>query len=174
MMRSIAGMTAAAMLAMTGAGIAQTATDAQANDAQAADTQATDTQAADTQAAAQAEAAPAAAPAEEQDSLTVYFDSGSTRVANEQETTLDQAARLFREGSPIVMIVAGGADTVGDPDENLERSVERADAVVDGLVARGIPAERLQLVGRGNTDLAVDTGVGVESRENRRVEITWR
>lgn len=160
MMRSIAGMTAAAMLAMTGPGVAQTATDAQA----------------DTQADAQSEPASeaAAAPAEEQDSLTIYFDTGSARVAGDQEATLDQAARLFREGSPIVMIVAGGADTVGDPDKNLELSVDRADSVVDGLVARGIPAERLQLIGRGNTELAVDTGAGVDSRENRRVEITWR
>lgn len=166
MMRSIAGFAAAALLAMAGPGAAQTATDAEA------DTQA-DAQP-DAQAETASEAAPAAAPAEEQDSLTIYFDSGSARVAGDQEATLDQAARLFREGSPIVMIVAGGADTVGDPDLNLELSVRRADSVVDGLVARGIPAERLQLIGRGNTELAVETPAGVDSRENRRVEITWR
>lgn len=165
-MRSIAGITVAAMLAVTGPGSAQTATDAEA-DVEVGDQ-------AQTQADAEATAAPAAAPAEEQDSLTIYFDTGSARVAADQEPTLDQAARLFREGSPIVMIVAGGADTVGDPDQNLELSVDRADAVVDGLVARGIPAERLQLIGRGNTELAVETPAGVDSRENRRVEITWR
>lgn len=111
---------------------------------------------------------------QEQDSLKVYFGSGSASVNAESQATLDQAARLFREGSPIVMIVAGGADTVGAPDSNLALSIRRAEAVVDGLVARGIPAERLQLVGRGNSELAVDTDAGVDSRENRIVEISWR
>ena len=45
----------------------------------------------------------------EQDSLKVYFASGSAKVDAEQQATLDGAARLFREGNPILMIVAGGA-----------------------------------------------------------------
>jgi outer membrane protein OmpA-like peptidoglycan-associated protein len=121
-----------------------------------------------------AQTAPEPGQAEEQDSLKVYFESGSDAVGEDQRATLDQAARLFRDGSPIVMIVAGGADTVGAPDSNLDLSVRRAQAVVDGLVARGIPADRLQLLGRGNSELAVETPTGVDSRENRIVEITWR
>ena len=52
---------------------------------------------------------------QEQDSLKIYFASGSARLEEDQQATLDQAARLFREGSPIVMIATGGADTVGAP-----------------------------------------------------------
>jgi outer membrane protein OmpA-like peptidoglycan-associated protein len=155
MMRLIAGTAAmAAMIAVAGPGGAQTAPDQTAPDQTAPE--------------------PQAEQAEEQDSLRIYFESGSARIGTDQAATLDQAARLFRDGSPIVMIVAGGADTVGSPDRNLDLSVARAQAVVDGLLARGIPADRLQLVGRGNSELAVDTPVGVDSRENRRVEITWR
>ena len=109
-----------------------------------------------------------------QEGLRIFFASGSAQVASDQAETLDQAARLFREGAPIVMIVAGGADTVGRPDRNLGLSVRRAQAVVDGLIARGIPADRLQLVGLGNSDLPVETGDGIDLRENRVVEITWR
>ena len=112
--------------------------------------------------------------AQEQDSLKIRFRTGSAAVSAEEQATLDQAARLFREGSPIVMVVAGGADTVGSPDANLALSVRRAEAVLDGLVARGIPAERLQLLGRGTSELAVDTEPGVDNPENRIVEITWR
>jgi outer membrane protein OmpA-like peptidoglycan-associated protein len=110
----------------------------------------------------------------EQDSLKIYFGSGSASVDVEQQATLDQAARLFREGAPIVMIVAGGADTVGPPEGNLRLSIERAEAVLDGLVARGIPVDRLQVLGRGNTELAVNTEDEVANSENRVVEITWR
>jgi outer membrane protein OmpA-like peptidoglycan-associated protein len=112
--------------------------------------------------------------APEQDSLKIYFESGSARIDAGQEAMLDQAARLFREGSPVVMIATGGADTVGAPEDNLGLSIKRAQAVVDGLTARGIPIERLQILGRGVTDLPVETGDDVDNRENRVVEITWR
>lgn len=116
-----------------------------------------------------------AAPAQEApESLKVYFDSGSARPTAAEAATLDQAARLFREGDPIVMIVAGGADTVGSPDRNLALSVERAESVVRALAERGIPVSRLQVIGRGTSELAVETPEGVAEPQNRVVEITWR
>jgi outer membrane protein OmpA-like peptidoglycan-associated protein len=108
------------------------------------------------------------------ESLKVYFASGSASVATDQAATLDQAARLFRDGNPIVMIVAGVADTVGPADGNLALSVARAESVAQGLAGRGIPAGRLQVHGRGNSELEVDTGDDVAEPENRIVEITWR
>ena len=108
------------------------------------------------------------------ESLKVYFDTGSASIGPDQGETLDQAARLFREGNPIVMIVAGGADTVGPPDFNLGLSVERAKAVARGLTERGIPVGRLQILGRGNSELEVETAEDVAEPENRIAEITWR
>ena len=110
----------------------------------------------------------------DQEGLKVYFESGSAAVRGEQRAVLDQAARLFREGSPIVMILSGNADTVGLPDSNLSLSIRRAQAVADGLVARGIPAQRLQVLGRGNSELVVPTDNGVANPENRSVTINWR
>ena len=112
--------------------------------------------------------------AQSDENLMVYFDIGSTAIAGEQADVLDQAARLYREGSPIVMILAGGADTLGSAAGNLSLSVERAEAVLEGLVARGIPVERLQVAGRGETDLEVETEDSVAESRNRYVEITWR
>ncbi|HEU0222076.1 MAG TPA: OmpA family protein [Paracoccaceae bacterium] len=108
------------------------------------------------------------------ESLKIYFETGSAAVAADQAATLDQAARLFRDGNPIVMIVAGVADTVGPDEMNLALSVRRAEAVAAGLADRGIPAARLQVLGRGNSELEVQTGDNVAEPENRVVEITWR
>ncbi len=120
-------------------------------------------------------AAPVAAQeAATEEGLKVYFDSGTARVSADQVAVLDQAARLFREGSPIVMILSGSADTVGAAGSNLDLSIRRASAVAEGLVDRGIPAERLQVLGRGNSELVVATGDGVDNAENRSVTITWR
>jgi outer membrane protein OmpA-like peptidoglycan-associated protein len=108
------------------------------------------------------------------DSFKVYFQTGSASVAGDQTRTPDQAARLFRDGNPIVMIVAGSTDTVGAPARNLRLSITRAQAVAEGLAARGIPIGRLQVMGRGASELAMTTPKGVPSQDNRVVEITWR
>ena len=120
--------------------------------------------------APKAEAAAAAAPAP----LVVYFDLGSTAIRNEDKAVLDHASRAFNEGKPIVMILTGTADRTGDAAVNLEISQLRAAAVLKGLIARGIPADRFQVLAKGETELPVPTNPGVAEAQNRRVEITWR
>jgi outer membrane protein OmpA-like peptidoglycan-associated protein len=108
------------------------------------------------------------------ESVVLHFDLGSAAIRAQDEALLDQASRLYRDGNPIVMIVAGSADTVGSPDRNLALSQQRAEAVLRALMARGIPAGRFQLVAKGETELAVATEDNVPEQRNRRVEITWR
>jgi outer membrane protein OmpA-like peptidoglycan-associated protein len=107
-------------------------------------------------------------------SLHFYFDPGSAAVRAKDTTLLDQASRLYREGKPIVMIVSGSTDATGSAANNLQLSQRRAQNVMKGLVARGIPIERFQLVAKGETDLAVPTSAGVDEERNRSVELTWR
>ena len=72
------------------------------------------------------------------------------------------------------MIVTGSADTTGSPAANLRLSQQRANNVLQGLVSRGIPVERFQVMAKGQTDLAVPTPADKSEERNRRVEITWR
>jgi outer membrane protein OmpA-like peptidoglycan-associated protein len=72
------------------------------------------------------------------------------------------------------MIVSGSADTTGSAARNLRLSQQRADNVLKGLVSRGIPIERFQVLAKGETDPMVQTKPGVAEQDNRRVEITWR
>ena len=87
---------------------------------------------------------------------------------------LDHASRAYNEGKPIVMILTGSADRTGSAEANLELSQRRAAAVLKGLLDRGIPADRFQVLAKGETDLPVPTSTGVAEGQNRRVEITWR
>jgi outer membrane protein OmpA-like peptidoglycan-associated protein len=119
---------------------------------------------------AKTDAAAPAAPAP----LVVYFDSGSTTIRKEDKAVLDHASRAYNEGKPIVMILTGTADRTGDAQVNLEISQRRAQAVLQGLLARGIPADRFQVLAKGETELPVPTNPGVAELQNRRVEITWR
>jgi len=106
-------------------------------------------------------------------SLVLYFDPGSAAVRRQDVSLLDQASRLYRAGKPIVMIVTGSADTVGSAAANLQLSERRADNVLQGLVSRGIPVERFQVIAKGQTDPVVPTPPETSEERNRRVEITW-
>jgi outer membrane protein OmpA-like peptidoglycan-associated protein len=106
--------------------------------------------------------------------LTVYFDAGSSTIRNEDRIVLDKASRAYNEGKPIVMILTGSADRTGEAENNLELSHRRAGAVLKGLLNRGIPADRFQVLDKGETDLPVPTDHGVAEPKNRRVDITWR
>lgn len=113
---------------------------------------------------------PAAAPAP----LVIHFAVGSSTIPAEDIAVLDKASRAYSEGKPLVMILTGSADRVGEPSLNLTLSQRRATAVLRALLDRGIPAERFQVLAKGETELAVPTEKGVAEAENRRVEITWR
>ncbi len=106
--------------------------------------------------------------------LVLLFGTGSSTLDARNQATLDQASRLYREGRPIIMTVSGSSDAVGQPAENLLLSQRRATAVVRGMIARGIPAERTEILAKGETNPAVPTQRGVPEPQNRRVEITWR
>ena len=107
-------------------------------------------------------------------SLVLHFDPGSATVRPQDVPLLDQASRLYRAGKPIVMIVTGSADTMGAAAANLRLSELRANNVLQGLVSRGIPVERFQVIAKGQTDPVVPTPPETSEERNRRVEITWR
>jgi len=107
-------------------------------------------------------------------SLVLYFDPGGAAIRQKDVQLLDQASRLYRAGHPIVMIVTGGAGATGSPAENLNLSEQRANTVLQGLVSRGMPVERFQVMAKGETDLVAPTPPETSEERKRRVEITWR
>jgi OOP family OmpA-OmpF porin len=107
-------------------------------------------------------------------SLSIYFAPGSYRISAESEATLDEASRIFNDGKPIVMIVTGMADATGSPAPNLLLSQKRADAVFAGLIARGLPPGRFQILAKGATDALSGSETPQPDQAFRKVEITWR
>ena len=104
--------------------------------------------------------------------VQVTFPSGGTTLTPEANRQLDIAARLFRDANPVLMFTTGYSDRSGDEYYNLLLSAKRAEAVKRGLVARGIPADRLLIQALGESEQA-DANDPVNP-ENRRVVITWR
>ena len=110
--------------------------------------------------------APAAKPAVE--NVTVDFPAGGAKLTADAKQKLDGAARLYRDAGPEVMIVSGHADPSGREFANVILSAKRAEAVKQGLVDRGIPAAKLQIVAVGTAEpVPGDTPA-------RTAVITWR
>ena len=106
--------------------------------------------------------------------LVLLFPTGGASLDAQNLEILDKASRLYREGKPIVMVVSGSTDSTGSAAANLELSQRRANAVAQGLLARGIPAERTEVLAKGEASPAVEAPKGTPEAQNRRVEIAWR
>lgn len=116
-------------------------------------------------------AAPTKAPSV---NLAVQFASGSADLTPTAIKTLTELGRALssNELSNFRFRIEGHTDTVGAPDANRELSEHRAQAVVDYMATNfNIDRGRMQAVGMGSDDLAVQTGPQVPEARNRRVQI---
>jgi outer membrane protein OmpA-like peptidoglycan-associated protein/Tol biopolymer transport system component/Tfp pilus assembly protein PilF len=104
----------------------------------------------------------------------VFFETGSAALRPESTAELDRLAGLLREMPGMKIQLNGHTDNVGDDASNQTLSENRAKAVYNYLVEKGIPAERLRFKGFGESQ-PVQTNDTAEGRaQNRRTEfVIW-
>jgi OOP family OmpA-OmpF porin len=103
----------------------------------------------------------------------VLFDFGSASLRPQAEAALAGVVDLLRRHPTNQIEVAGHTDAVGTAAFNQSLSQHRAAAVVDWLVAHGVPRDRLRPVGYGATRPVAGNATDEERRRNRRVELTF-
>jgi outer membrane protein OmpA-like peptidoglycan-associated protein len=101
----------------------------------------------------------------------VTFATGSTVISPSFQATLNQVADSMTRYPNSLIDVYGHTDTVGTTASNQRLSEERARAVTNYLVSRGVASGRVRWQGFGETQLRVQTGDNVNEPLNRRVEI---
>jgi outer membrane protein OmpA-like peptidoglycan-associated protein len=69
------------------------------------------------------------------------------------------------------MTVVGHTDATGSESYNQQLSERRAEAVRAELIRDGVPAARLDAMGRGEVEPRADNGTVTGRAQNRRVEI---
>lgn len=89
----------------------------------------------------------------------IGFAPGSTEVSFLSGPTMDRAGEAILGRPGVVVVVRGHTDSGGSEADNLLVSQARAQAVVDALVARGVPAARLTAVGLGASEPVLVDGV---------------
>jgi len=107
---------------------------------------------------------------------TILFDSGRANLKRASSTELDHIQSVVESkysGRPIDVV--GHTDT--DPiqkskwQDNWELSAQRALTVVRYLITRGVPAERIRAIGRGENQPIASNATASGKAKNRRVEI---
>lgn len=101
----------------------------------------------------------------------VSFDYDSAAVKPAFRETLDKLADLLRKYDRTIVHVVGHTDSRGSEAYNQSLSERRARAVMDYLVSRGVPAERLRSEGRGETEPRASNATEAGRQLNRRVEL---
>ncbi|AKF09534.1 OmpA family protein [Sandaracinus amylolyticus] len=101
----------------------------------------------------------------------VIFETDSANLRGTARERLLAVADALRAAPDRLAVVEGHTDSRGSDSYNQQLSQRRAEAVRDYLIAEGVPAARLQAVGRGEAE-PVDSNDSAEGRaNNRRVEI---
>ncbi|MGD8858922.1 MAG: OmpA family protein [Myxococcales bacterium] len=103
---------------------------------------------------------------------SVLFPSGKYQLtgAAQQKLTL-VAGTLAPQAENHDIVVEGHTDSRGSRDYNMTLSQNRAQAVMNYLVSRGVPAEAITAVGVGPDRPIADNSTRQGRAENRRVEI---
>lgn len=102
----------------------------------------------------------------------IYFDTGKSTLKPESDRAIGEIAKLLQGDPALKVFVVGHTDGVGTVESNLKLSQDRAQAVLQALVAQhGIAAAWLRAYGCGPF-APVATNVTEEGRaRNRRVEL---
>ncbi|OYW47208.1 MAG: hypothetical protein B7Z08_03905 [Sphingomonadales bacterium 32-68-7] len=101
----------------------------------------------------------------------VTFATGSASISPSFQAALNDVAASLNQYPNSLIDVYGHTDTVGSTATNQTLSEERARAVTNYLISRGVATNRTRWQGFGETQLKVATGDGVNEPLNRRVEI---
>lgn len=101
----------------------------------------------------------------------IFFDFDKYELKEESFPELNRLVTFLTKNPNVEILVSGHTDNIGTDDYNLRLSEQRAEAVVDYLVAQGISEIRLSAKGFGKTQPVVSNDDERGGRElNRRVE----
>jgi outer membrane protein OmpA-like peptidoglycan-associated protein len=103
--------------------------------------------------------------------LYINFDTGKSNIKPESMATVEQIAALLKAHGDLKVSIEGHTDNVGTPQGNKILAQERAKAVMNAAVQKGIAAGRMTAVGWGQEKPIADNRSEEGRAKNRRVEV---
>jgi len=103
----------------------------------------------------------------------VLFDSGQSRLQPAGDVNIGRLADFMKGNPSRRAAIEGYTDSVGGSAGNQALSDDRAMAVKEALVGRGVGAERLSTFGHGERNPIASNTTAAGRQTNRRVEIIF-
>ena len=101
----------------------------------------------------------------------IQFDINEFKIKESSKVELDKVVQLLSQNADIHIVVNGHTDNIGSETDNLLLSSNRAKAVMEYFITKGIAANRLQYKGYGTTKPLADNNTESGRAINRRTEI---
>jgi len=101
----------------------------------------------------------------------IYFATGSVKLLVTSNRSLNVIASVLNTDLNLKLDINGHTDNVGKPEKNQTLSENRAKAVYDYLVKKGITENRLKSAGFGDTQPIASNKTAAGRAKNRRVEM---
>ncbi|SPL69712.1 putative lipoprotein YiaD precursor [Acinetobacter stercoris] len=100
----------------------------------------------------------------------IEFESGSAILTESGTKILDEMAVALNKVQGKNVKIIGHTDSSGDPQKNVQLSLERAEAVKKYLAGKNIPESRLTTSGLGAEKPVADNNTAEGRKKNRRIE----
>ncbi len=105
-----------------------------------------------------------------QDVTKITFDPGSTEINDAAGEVLDRIVEILPDCLHVRMEIGGHTDAQGGEGMNLNLSQARADAVLNGILARGVLISNLTAQGYGESQPIASNETEAGREQNRRIE----
>ena len=102
----------------------------------------------------------------------MQFQNNSFQLPTASLIELDKLLQVLVENPSIRLEISGHTDNLGKPEDNLTLSTNRAKAIVDYLMGKGIDSKRLLFKGYAATKPIADNTSEAGRAKNRRTEFT--
>jgi OOP family OmpA-OmpF porin len=102
------------------------------------------------------------------------YDLGSTIVLPMSQPELESLFAEIESRKAVEVLITGHTDRVGPMKQNDRLSYRRAERIQDMLLVRGLKADFIRVVGRGEREPVVETPDEMPEPKNRRVEVIVR
>lgn len=106
--------------------------------------------------------------------VMIFFDWGEMTIGRDYQALLDAEAAARVKAPQTTVAVDAHSDRSGTAAANHRSSRLRADAVRNYLVAKGIPADRIEVRAWGEERPLIATADGVREPQNRRVDVRFK
>jgi outer membrane protein OmpA-like peptidoglycan-associated protein len=101
----------------------------------------------------------------------IFFQQSKAIILESSYPELERLYSVLKENPALEIRVEGHTDNIGKPEDLLRLSEERAAAIRDYLVQKGITSSRVNIVGHGPKYPLTDNSSDELRQKNRRVEI---